>query len=201
MSKKSSINNFGGIVASSFKANEVNINNGPTDTSSKQADESKHPIFVSFMSEHDALAHFISRVVTNFFPKLSPVFVSSSPDCVAPGADWLAETENALRNATLLIALVCKDSLAKHWINFEIGAAWSQDIPIIFLCYKDMTPDTLPSPYGSRQGLLLSQASAEKSLESMLNAIEKAAKVDRNDGFPTTFFTNELRKELIDITG
>jgi len=114
----------------------------------------------------------LSKAIESHFPELSPIFVSSAPDCIPAGTDWLSQTEHALQSTKIMIVLACQKSLATHWVNFEIGSAWSNGIPIIFVCYRDVDPESLPTPYTSRQAIALTDVAPERGIRSIFFAIE-----------------------------
>jgi TIR domain len=61
----------------------------------------------------------------------------------------------ALADARVLIVLCSRASVGKPWINFEVGAAWIINKPIIPLCHSGLSPAELPMPLSLRQGIEL----------------------------------------------
>ena len=58
------------------------------------------------------------------FHKPLDIFVSSDPERILPGEDWLAQMKLALESAIIVIPLLTRQSLTRPWVNFETGAAW-----------------------------------------------------------------------------
>lgn len=133
--------------------------------------------FISFASQHEVLAKFLRDFIVNCFPSLNPFFISSDPSNIPAGTDWFGQIKDALSSIRILFVLASELSLSRQWVNFEIGAAWSRNIPIVFLCHDGLTPEMLPPPYVFRQGLLLSKDDPEKCLNKLMINIENALQI------------------------
>lgn len=111
--------------------------------------------FISHISEEAEIASHLKKALDQDFLGNLLVFVSSDRESIAAGEDWLNAIDQALRNSKLLLILCSPKSIRRPWINFEAGAAWMLDIPIIPLCHSGLTPHDLPMPLSLKQGLLL----------------------------------------------
>jgi len=67
--------------------------------------------------------------------------------------------------------------VARPWVNFEAGAAWLADKPIIPVCYGNLSKDALPHPYSAIQALNLPSEAYYllKSVNHQLNLVEPMA--------------------------
>jgi hypothetical protein len=96
------------------------------------------------------------------------VFVSSGADSIVPGDDWRAVVEDALKNADIALVVCTGTSLGRPWLGFEAGAAWMAGARVVPVCYHDVSVDSLPMPFSSRQGLDLGNDQDVKRLLSVL---------------------------------
>lgn len=116
----------------------------------------KAKIFISHISEEAALAKTIKSSLANDFLGLVDIFASTDTASIAAGANWLKELEEALQGAKSLLVLCSKASLNRPWVNFEVGAAWIRNIPIIPICHSGIGPHELPIPLSLLQGICAS---------------------------------------------
>jgi hypothetical protein len=121
-------------------------------------------IFISHISEEAQLASTIKSSLARDFLGLVDVFASSDTASIAAGSNWLAELEAALQDSKSLLVLCSKASLNRPWVNFEVGAAWIRNIPIIPVCHSGIGPRELPIPLSLLQGL---SASDEAGLQRL----------------------------------
>ena len=113
----------------------------------------KPQIFVSHISEEADLAAVLKRHLVEDFLDLTEVFVSSDIQSISAGQNWLEILDAALRRSSLLLVLCSDASLRRPWVNFEIGAAWMKQIPIVPICHSGLEPSSLPIPLSLLQGI------------------------------------------------
>jgi len=130
----------------------------------------KPKIFVSHISEESPLAAVLKTNLSSDFLGLVEVFVSSDLESIAAGSNWLVSLEQALREATVLIALCSHASINRPWVNFEVGAAWVKSIPIVPVCHTGLKPRDLPIPYSVLQAV---EASSETGLKGLYTLIAR----------------------------
>jgi hypothetical protein len=111
------------------------------------------------------------------------VFVSSDDRSISLGQKWLDNITHALKSCTVGIILCSPKSGSRQWINFEAGAAWIREIPVIPLCHSGMKPSLLPIPLNLLQAASASEVS---SLNLIFTVLAKAIgslvpKVDFSD--------------------
>jgi TIR domain len=117
--------------------------------------QAKPLVFVSHISEDEAVAEWLKTTLNRDFLRLLEVFVSSDTESIEVGTPWFDSVRQALADARVLIVLCSRASVGKPWINFEVGAAWIINKPIIPLCHSGLSPAELPMPLSLRQGIEL----------------------------------------------
>jgi hypothetical protein len=111
-------------------------------------------MFLSHVHVESRFADFIQSSVERDFIGLVKVYVASDGGILA-GKKWLDDLTAAL-NASDLHAVLCSpESLTRHWVSFETGAAHLRGIPLLPLCHSGLGPDQLPVPLSAFQGLRL----------------------------------------------
>ena len=81
--------------------------------------------------------------------------MSSDTDSISAGEEWLQSVAKALRECAVVVILCSPESVKRPWINFEAGAAWMRDIPLVPVCHLGLLPRDLPIPLSLRQGIAL----------------------------------------------
>lgn len=128
-------------------------------------------IFISHITEEREIAAALKKLVEAAFLNMIDVFVSSDPTSIKRGRRWLEEITSALRTCSIEIILASPESVKRPWINFEAGAGWIREIPVIPLCHSGMTPSKLPLPLGSLQA---STATEEPELKLIFPVVAEA---------------------------
>jgi hypothetical protein len=141
----------------------------------------KPQVFVSHISEEGALASVFKQHLVEDFLGLLEVFVSSDIQSIAAGQNWLTSLESGLRRSSLLLVLCSHASLRRPWVNFEVGAAWMKQIPIVPICHSGLDPSALPVPLALLQGL---QASSRDGLTRLRHAVAKTIGCRAPNGNP-----------------
>jgi TIR domain/PBS lyase HEAT-like repeat len=109
-------------------------------------------VFISHTTLEKDLAIFLKDRIERDFLGLVSVFVSSDQASIEAGEPWLEALRRALKSANMEIILCSPNSITKPWVNFEAGAAWLQNIPVVPLCHSGLRPEALPMPLASLQG-------------------------------------------------
>src|ERR1700722_15407363 len=100
----------------------------------------KKRLFISHISEERSIAEQLKTALVRDFLGLLDVFVSSDTESIAAGAEWLRSIEKALHDCAVFVVLCSPESVRRPWINFEAGAAWMRDIPLIPVCHAGLLP-------------------------------------------------------------
>ena len=148
----------------------------------------KKRLFISHISEERAVAELVKNVLGRDFLGLLEVFVSSDTESIAAGEEWLRSIERALRDCAIFVILCSPESIRRPWINFETGAAWMREIPIVPACHAGLLPRDLRMPLSLRQGIALNEA---EGLHRFYGRIAKVLECD----LPSRDFT-QLALEL-----
>jgi len=111
----------------------------------------KTPVFLSHIPAEKEIAAALKKLVEEKFLGRIEVFVSSATS-IPLGNTWLSDITKALKACKVEIVLASPESVRHPWIDFEAGAGWVRDIPVIPLCHSGMTLEGLPYPLRILQG-------------------------------------------------
>jgi hypothetical protein len=103
-------------------------------------------LFISHITEEKELAIAFKNLVESQFLGMLDVFVSSDENSIGMGQRWLDNITAALKSCAVEVILCSPQSIRRPWINFEAGAGWIRDIPVIPLCHSGIEPSQLPMP-------------------------------------------------------
>lgn len=131
---------------------------------------SKSLVFISHIAEEREIAIAFKELIEAKFLGLINVFVSSDEHSISMGQKWLNETTNALKLCSVEVVLCSPESIKRPWINFEAGAGWIRDIPVVPLCHSGIKPTTLPLPMNLLQAATASEISSLKLIFPVLAA-------------------------------
>jgi hypothetical protein len=129
-------------------------------------------VFISHIHEERALGEVIKRCIEDAFPDRVAAFLSSDRRDLPAGRKWREVILAELETARVIVSLLSPVSLARPWVNVELGAAWIKDLPIIPLCHSGQTIGALPPPFADYHGAGLDQPdAAERLLGGIANAL------------------------------
>ncbi|MCC0669211.1 TIR domain-containing protein [Clostridioides sp. ZZV14-6153] len=148
-------------------------------------------IFISHITEESELAIEIKDALEEAFLDKIEIFVSSDGDCIRLGEEWIDVIIESLRKSAIGIILISYKSVERRWINFEAGAFWMRNIPIIPIYHSGITEHDVPIPINIMQGKIISE------LDSILMSISKEINVEINQVNITEFNkkVNELQEK------
>jgi hypothetical protein len=124
----------------------------------------KKGIFISHIHEEAALGAVVKSWMVDAFHGNATPFLSSDKQDLPAGSKWLDIVESQLAETGVMISLLSPTSLARSWVNIELGAGWIRRIPIIPLCHSGQKAGALPKPFGDFTGLTLEDANSAKDL-------------------------------------
>ena len=156
----------------------------------------KKIVFISHITEEKELAVRTKELIENSFLGMIEVFVSSDEHSIALGQKWLDNITQSLKSCALEIILCSPKSVTRPWINFEAGAGWIREIPVIPLCHSGMTPSKLPMPLNLLQAATANEISSLKLLFPVLAQTlgSKTPETDFSD------FTQKVREFELQYT-
>lgn len=102
-------------------------------------------VFISHITEEQTIAEALKAVLEPPFIGMMDVFVSSDPKSIRLGNKWRQEITDALKRCAVEIVIASPESVKRPWVNFEAGAVWIRERPIISLCHSGMEPGKLPT--------------------------------------------------------
>ena len=114
----------------------------------------KPTIFISHITSEKEIAKLFQEKIQEDFLEMFNVFVSSDHNSINPGSNWLNRLSDALQSAQVQLIICSRESVQKPWINFEAGAAWVKEIPVIPICHTNLRPSKLPLPLNLLQGIV-----------------------------------------------
>lgn len=161
---------------------------------------SKPKIFISHITEEAELARELKVFIEKRFLKTLEVFASSHEESIKLGDDWMNSIKSSLNASKLIIVLCSPISIARPWINFEAGAGWLREVPVIPLCHSGLTPGKLPVPINSFQGGLISNQDDIKKLFQRIAELLNIESPDyKNDDFykATRTFESKISNTLL----
>jgi hypothetical protein len=151
----------------------------------------KQRIFISHIHEEHALGAVIAEWITEAFAghPIQP-FLSSDDKAIVAGKKWLDVVEHELDGTAVMISLLSPVSLARPWVNIELGAAWIKHIPIIPLCHSGLSATHLPRPFGDFQAIGLDQNNAATRL---MEGVSVHLKIPHSRKLPFADLLKEMR--------
>jgi hypothetical protein len=111
------------------------------------------------------------------FIGLVEFFTSSDIGSIHAGENWLVAVQKAMANADGVIVLCSHASVQRPWVQFELGAAWMRQIPILPVCHSGLSVADLPLPLSLRQGIDLGTEAGVRRLYHAVAGILKLPQV------------------------
>jgi hypothetical protein len=124
---------------------------------------------------------------------LLDVFVSSDTESIDAGEEWLKSIQRALQECLIVVILCSPESIRRPWVNFEAGAAWMLEIPLIPVCHLGLLPRDLRMPLSLRQGIALGDP------DGLRRFYGRVAKILGSD-IPTISFDKLAKKLTASLT-
>lgn len=129
---------------------------------------SKPLVFISHITEEKEIAIAFKELIESSFLNMLEVFVSSDEDSIHMGQKWLDRISNSLKTCNVEIVLCSPNAIKRPWINFEAGAGWVREIPVIPLCHSGIEPSKLPMPLNLLQAARANESSSLKLIFPVL---------------------------------
>lgn len=128
----------------------------------------KLPVFISHIHEEQEVALAFKELVDSSFLGMIDTFVSSEASSMGMGAKWLDTISTALKRCVVEVIVCSPTSVLRPWIQFEAGAGWVRDIPVIPLCHSGLTPSSLPVPLNLLNGAIATDHDSVASIFPVL---------------------------------
>jgi hypothetical protein len=150
-------------------------------------------LFVSHISEEAPVAQLLQEAMSRDFIGLVEFFTSSDIGSINAGENWLVAVQKAIKEADGVIVLCSNASVQRPWVQFELGAAWMRQIPILPVCHSRFAVADLPLPLSLRQGIELETEAGMKRLYHSVAGILKLPLVPEPRDFA------EFQKQLAEV--
>ncbi len=123
-------------------------------------------IFISHSSKDSDYALILEEYILSTFEDVE-TFVSSNPNAIPSGEDWVQKVLSQLDRSELLIIVLSNNALESNWVFFELGYTWKNlgAERIHYLLYPGVDP---PSPLSQNQGKLMTEV---RQLRSFFQAV------------------------------
>lgn len=126
-------------------------------------DKTVRQVFISHIHEERNLALALQELI--YAPLKESIggtvncFLSSDRFQFDAGEEWMARVKSELGKADIIILMLSPQSLTRHWISLEGGAAWVLDRIIIPVFYSGLTTTSIPRPYSDLNAIGLEDES------------------------------------------
>jgi hypothetical protein len=120
-------------------------------------------VFLSHAAKDQDIAICLKKIIEQAIPG-SDVFVSSDTEDLRPGDEWVKRIRENLREAKMLLLLASERGLARPWVWYETGSAWSREIRMIPCCLGKVRKNQLSAPFSSYQALNADETGDFRSL-------------------------------------
>jgi TIR domain len=157
--------------------------------------EQDFTIFVSHASLDQEIAAAIMKFITDASPE-QRVFVSSDPETLMPGDEWVEKVLSALQSAKVVLAICTERGLGRKWVWFEAGRTWFAYVPLIPCCIGNMRKANLPAPFANRQSLNIDEPRDVAALFRLLQKqFGEFARLPAYEDFAQTMTRLDVRAE------
>jgi len=92
--------------------------------------------------------------------------------------------QQALQDAKAVIVLCSHASIQRPWVQFELGAAWSRQVPIIPICHSGMRAADLPMPLSRKEAVELAAPDGFARLYQAIASIIDLGRIPVPDNLP-----------------
>lgn len=127
--------------------------------------------FISHASADAVIAKFLGNQIESDFLEVVRPFVSSRPNDNKPGRAWFTTITTELMSANIVIVITNRTSQDRPWINFESGAGFGRDIPVVPICCGGLRPEEIAGPLGAFQALHMSNLDDLRTLYQVIAQI------------------------------
>lgn len=152
-------------------------------------------IFVSHAAVDEEIACSVKQCIEHVLPE-QRVFVSSDPEDLKPGDEWVVKILTALESAKCVLALVTERGLKRKWVWFETGRTWFSQVKLIPCCLGRIRKDNLPAPFS---GLMAINVDELRGAQALFTALQEQfgtqARTPNYEEFVGTMTRLDLRAE------
>ncbi|HKO19195.1 MAG TPA: TIR domain-containing protein [Acidobacteriaceae bacterium] len=110
-------------------------------------------VFISHIHEDAQLARCLKEFLDDAFLGAFSIFVSSDGASIRAGDRWSSAIENALSDASIVLALISPEAKERRWILFECGGAYFARKPVVPICCRQFLISGLTPPLSWLQAI------------------------------------------------
>jgi TIR domain len=130
-------------------------------------DEKTCSVFVSHAASDEEIARYLKDCLEKAFPNHG-VFVSSDPEDLKLGDEWVSKILRALEGAQVVLVLATERGLSRRWVWFESGRTWFSGVPMFPCCLGRLRKSGLVPPFSLRIGANIDEPRDVKMLFEQL---------------------------------
>ncbi len=154
-----------------------------------------YSIFVSHAAVDEEIARSLKQYLEQVFPE-QRVFVSTDPEDLKPGDEWVVNVLNALESAKCVLALTTERGLGRKWVWFESGRSWFSQVKLVPCCIGKIRKCNLPAPFSGRMAVNIDEPRDAAALFALLQGeFGAAAKLPDYREFVQTMVRLDVRAE------
>ena len=131
-------------------------------------------VFISHITDEAPVADALKVYLRRCFGPTLKVFVSSDYNSIATGEEWHRAILGAIREASVFVVLLSRESVERRWINFESGFAWGAGVKMLPLTFRNFSPGEVGFPLSQ---LHMRTLVDELALESVVQVVADATGV------------------------
>lgn len=152
-------------------------------------------IFISHAASDEEIARFLKDCLTKAFPDRG-VFVSSDPEDLKLGEEWVPKILKALDSALVVLVIATERGLSRKWVWFESGRTWFSNVPMFPCCIGRVRKSNLIPPFSLRMGMNLDDERDAKSLfERLQEYVGELGEVPNYDEIARNVIRLDVRAE------
>ena len=127
-------------------------------------------MFVSYATEDSAYASKLINVLAQ-----QPNLHVFTTDKISAGENWRSKIKRALSDSDFFLVLLSPTSVQSRWIQFELGAAWGLNKPIIAVVTSHEVVNRIPLDLGELHVVDLDQFGTPEAISRFFQLYEKTA--------------------------
>lgn len=158
-------------------------------------DERGYSIFIS----HAAVDEEIARSMKDYIERALPshrIFVSSDPEDLALGDDWVSVILRALDTAEFVLVLATERGMRRKWVWFEAGRTWFSKVKMLPCCVGSLQKGNLPAPFSGLMAANIDDARDVKALfKSLRDHFGNLTEAPDHEEFARTMSRLDVRAE------
>jgi hypothetical protein len=169
----------------------------PSETNGDRPPVDAPLVFISYATEEETIASIVKEFIQSSFNGKIGVFMSSDLEL---GVRWLNKIKHALKDTDVFLTISSPSSLARPWINIELGCGWIKGAAIIPICHSGQGEKCLPFPIGEYLAVSLKKGLGSNLLKNLAHRFNIAVPECDTKAFDRRIerAENKLRSKEVD---